>query len=326
MAKDVAKLAIDLVRNEVPANFSEKDANEVLRSAFVEIVGTDKPDYRTFRRHKVEIFEILEEALVVLLTEGIEEQFSEFAEIRNLAFGDTNVFDVEDPHLFKVAVISDGNSNLRRQRLDTGTFQVDTRVKGVKIYEEFLRFLAGRIDWVKMVGKVAKSYNVDLATEVYSAIYNSFNQLTAPFALNSAYTEGALIDLAQHVSASAGGADITVYGTKQALAKVVPSQISLNMIDGRNRLGYFGTVAGMELREIKQAHSAGTFSYAIDNNFLLVIPHAGDQRIVKIVNEGTAIIQEIANGSADQSMEYMFTMKNGVAVIPTIKYGIYRLA
>lgn len=322
---DVAKLAIDLVKGTL-GNYSKDQANEVLRSAFVEIVGTDKPDFKTFRRHKVEIFEILEEALQVLVSDGLESQFQDLAEVRNLNYGDTNVFTVEDASLFKVAVISDGTNNLRRQRLDNGEFTVAVKTKGIKIYEEFLRFLAGRIDWVRMVEKVAKSYTQDLAKEVYSAVYNSFSSLSAPFAVNAAYTESALIEIAQHVEASAGGASVVIFGTKQALAKVTPSVISDNMRDKKNQAGFYGVVAGYELREIKQAHTAGTFDWAIDNNFLLIVPQLND-KFVKIVNEGEARIVEQAGGqTADQSMEYLFTLKTGVAVVPAMKYGIYRLA
>jgi hypothetical protein len=201
--KDVVKLAIDTYKGNL-GNFSAASANDVLRSAIFEIAGTDKLDAKALRRNKVAIFEILEETLSVLISEGMENQFGDFAEIRNLELGDTNVFQVPNRDLFKVATISEGNGNLRRQRLDSGEFTVSTMNKGVKIYEEFTRFLAGRIDWNAMIDRVAKSYNQQMAEEVYTALYNSFNQLTATYGVSAAYNEAQLIELAQHVEAAAG--------------------------------------------------------------------------------------------------------------------------
>lgn len=323
MNKDVVKLGIDLYKGTT-GEFSKEQSAEALRSALLEINGGKIP-YKDFRRNKIELFEIIEEMLQILVVEGITNQFDQFAEVRNLNWGDTNVFTVANQDLFKVAVISDGNNNLRRQRLDNGEFSVPVKTKGVKIYDELYRFLSGRIDWVEMVNRVAKSYNVQLATEVYDAIYNSFSALTAPYALSSAFSEASLIDMAQHVEA-ATGASVSIYGTKKALSKITTAQYSDNMIDKKNNLGFLGTISGYEMREIKQAHKPGTQEFAINDSFLLIVPNL-DDKFVKIVNEGDALIQETQGGTnADQSLEYVFTMKSGIAVVPAAKYGVYRIA
>lgn len=323
--KDVVKLAIDLYKGSL-GNFSKEEANEVLRKALIDIAGGKETlTFKDFRRHKVEFFEILEEALSVLVSEGLENQFGDFAEVRNLAWGDTNVFTVPDTKLFPVAVISDGNFNIRKNRLDTGEFTVPTVTRGVAIYEELYRFLSGRIDWVEMVNRVSKSFETEMANEVYNAIYNSFDSLSAPYAVSGAYNEAELTELAQHVEA-ATGSNVLIFGTKMALSKVKPSDVSDNMRDTKNRIGYYGMINGYEMREIKQAHKPGTHEFAIDNNFLLVVPEA-DNKMVKIVNEGEALILENPGGiNADQSLEYVFTMKSGVGIVKSFEYGIYKLA
>lgn len=328
--QDVVKLAIDTYKGSL-GTYSKEQANEVLRKALIEANGgVEKIDYKSMRKNKAEIFEILEETLSILVAEGIDTQFSDFAEIRNLSAGDTNVFRIPNHELFKVATIADGHNSLRRQRLDSSEMTVGVSTKGVKIYEEFHRFLAGRIDWVDMVNRVARSYNQQVSNDVYSAIYNSFSVLTAPFSLSSAYNESSLIDMAQHVEAAAGGAGVTVFGTKKSLAKVATDAstkfVSNDMMNQRQKLGYFGTVAGMELREIKQAHDVGTFNWAINDSFLLVVPNVGD-KFVKIVNEGDAIIvDQDGSNRADFQMDYTFIMKSGIAVMKSAQYGIFRLS
>jgi hypothetical protein len=319
---EIVKLSLDLYKGQV-TNYSAKESNEVLRKALVELAGGNETiTYKQFRKVKPEFFEILEEMITPIVVEGLENQFSDFAEIRNLAWGETNVFHVENSALFKVATIADGTGNLRRQRIDNGEFTVDTKTKGVKIYEELYRFLAGRIDWVSLVNKVAKSYQLQIANDVYDALYGSFSKLNSTYGVSSAYDETKLVELAQHVEAGTG-ANVIILGTKAALSKVAPSVVGDASKDARNKMGFYGEFNGFELREIKQAHKAGTDTFAIDNNFLLVVPTL-DNKLVKIVNEGDALIEE-GQATADKSKEYEFLMKSGVAVVSSTKYGIYKL-
>lgn len=325
MAKDLVTLMIDTYKG-VNTEFSKDKSNDIILTELREKAGIPdgKIDYKTFRRHKVDLFEVIEEALTELIQEGLEDQFSQFAEVRNLNWGDTNVFTVKDRDLFKVATISDGNGNLRRQRIDNGEFSVTGETRGVKIYEEMYRLLAGRVEWNEMVDRVARSYNQEIARLVYEAIHGSFSSLGANYKHSGAFALADFTRIVQHVEASTG-ANVVAYGTKSALAKVDPAVVSDNMKDARNELGFYGVVNGVELREIKQAHKPGTENFMIDD-FLLIVPTV-DDKMVKIVNEGEAVIQDNPMGqSADMSQEYLFTMKTGVAVVSSAKYGIFDLA
>jgi hypothetical protein len=321
---DVVKLAIDLHKGSL-GSYSKEQATETLRMALIEANGgSDKITPKSFRNNP-QIFQILEEALDVLLVEGLEDQFDEFVEVRNLNWGDSNTFTVEDSKLFNVAVVADGNGNLRKQRLDNGEMTVKTKTRAVAIYEELHRLMAGRIDWSKMVERVAMSYNNKIKTEIYDAIYNSYDNLTAPYQVTGTFAEADLSTLIAHVEAGTGQ-DAVIYGTKAALGKVSTAQISDNMKDARNQLGYYGVFNGTEMVEIRQAHKAGSTNFAINDSFLLVVPRTPD-KMVKLVLEGESLIQETPAGvNADMSGEYAFIKKSGVGVLASSEYGIYRLA
>lgn len=324
MAKELVKMAIDAYKGNI-GEFSKDQVNETIRKALIDLNGgSDKITDKSFRKHP-ELFEFLEETLQALVTEGLTNQFEGFADVRNIPFGAQNVFHIPNNELFRVATISDGNGNLRRQRIDSKEITVTTKWRGVKIYEELSRIMAGIVDWAELVNRVARSFNQQIANEVYEAIYDSFSDLNATYAISGTYSETALLDLAQHVEASTG-ANVVIYGTKKALSKVTTAQYSDNMLDRKNALGYLGVIGGYEMREIKQAHKPGTDTFAINDSFLLVVPDLND-RMVKIVNEGEARIKEV-NGTmnADMSQEYFFGMKTGIAVVAAAKYGIYRLA
>lgn len=326
MANELVKMAVDLAKGST-AEFSKEQVNESLRQKFIEINGgSDKLTYKTFRKHAPDIFEIIEEALDVLVSDYIDEQFADFVEVKNLALGDKNLFTIKQRQLFKVAKIAAGNNDLRKQRLDNGSLSVDTDWYGVALYEEFERFLAGRISWTEMVANVATSMNVKIATDIYKAIYASFTSLGAVYKKQGAFDESEFVKMAQHIQ-SATGAKPVVYGTLVALQKAVPSVISDNMRDKKNELGYYATVAGIDLREIKQVHEAGSDNtFAIADDFLLLVP-SGSEKLVKMVIEGEALVKEVAGqDKKDDTIEYEFRKKFGIAVLNATRYGIYKLA
>lgn len=329
MEKDLIKLAVDLAKGTVK-NYSKDEANEALRKAFAELLKFSdedgKIDRKTFRRNKVEIFEILEEIINETLHEGLENQFDGFAEYRNLAWGDTNLFKVPANNIFRVALVSDGNGNIRRQRLRDGQeFTVSLDTYAIKVGEDFHRFLAGRVDWAEFMQGIAESFRRDLTQRIYDAVYNSFGAYGATYHQNltEAPTEDDLVELAMHIEARTGE-KVAIYGTKLALRKLAPSKVTEAMNDARNKTGYYGEIAGIELREIPQSHVYGKDEFAIDNNFILLLPQNPD-KMVKVVNEGDAIIQDQAGGlTADMMQEYFVANRFGIAVITSKVYGFVK--
>lgn len=327
MEKDMIKLAVDLAKGKVQ-NYSANEANETLRKAFADLMefsleGDGKIDRKTFRRHKVEIFEILEEIINETLHEGLENQFDGFAEYRNLAWGDTNLFKVPANNIFRVALVSDGNGNIRRQRLRDGQeFSVSLDTYAIKVGEDFHRFLAGRVDWAEFMDGIAESFRKDLTQRIYEAVYNSFGQYGATYhnRFSNGFTEDDLVEMAMHIEARTGE-KVAVYGTKLALRKLAPSNITEAMKDARNKTGYYGEIAGIELREIQQSHKYGSDEFAIANDFVLLLPQNTD-KMVKVVNEGDAIIQDINGGqTSDMMQEYFIANKFGISIITSKVYG-----
>lgn len=321
---ELTKLAVDIAKGQV-TNFSKDEANEVLRKELIALNGgSDKITPKSFRKHP-ELFEILEEALDILIVEGLTDQFDSFVETVVLDWGDTKVFTIEENRLFDVAIVSDGNGDIRRDRLDSGEITIKTQTLGIAVYEELHRMMAGRVDFAKLVENVARSYNNKIKNEVYNALYNSFDGLSATYGVTGTFTEANLANLIAHVEAGTG-AEAMILGTKQALGKITNAELSDSLRDKKAQLGYYGVFQGTEMVEIKQAHKAGTDTFAIDNNFLMVLPKSVDNKFVKLVLEGESIIEETTEGRKDMQREYTFIKKAGFAVISSSKYGIYRLA
>lgn len=332
MRKDIVKLAVDLANNKVQ-NFSAQESNDTLRKAFADLMefSLDEKgtiDRKTFRKHKTDIFEILEEVINETLNEGLKSQFDGFAEYRNLAWGDENLFTTPAEQNFHVALISDGNSNLRRQRLKDGTeFKVSLDTYGIKIGEDFHRFLAGRVQWAELMAGIAESFKRDLTQRIAKAVMDSYGQYNATYhnTFTGGIDEQELLEMAMHIEARTGSKPV-VYGTKLALRKLAPADgfVTDAMRDERNRNGYYSTVAGLDLREIEQSHEYGTDNFVIDNNFLLLLPENAD-KMVKVINEGDAIIQDQAGGqTSDMMQEYFIANRFGIAIICTKAFGFVK--
>ena len=331
---EVVRLAVDLAMGRVQ-KFSIADSNDALRLAFAKLMEFSSEDMesgkivisrQTMRKYKADIFEILEVVINETLQEGLKSQFDGFAEYRNLAWGDENLFVTPAEQIYRVALVSDGNGNIRRQRLRDGQeFSVSLDTYAIKIGEDFHRFLAGRVEWADLMAGIAESFKRDMTQRIYQAILSSYGKYNSTYHFSGTLTEDDLVELAMHIKARTGE-DCAVYGTKLALRKLAPNAITEDMKNRRNEVGYYGTIAGIDLREIEQSHKYGTDEFAIDNNMVLVLPQNSD-KMVKVVNEGDAIIQDQNGGiTSDMMKEYFIANRFGVSVICTKVFGFVKMA
>lgn len=321
------------VNGTLPKQFSQESEvtpDEALRVAFNQIMGLADDNKviskKVLREHKVEIFAILEEIVQVTVHEGLTDILEGFVEYRNLALGDTNEFIVPDNKFFRVATISDGNGNLRRQRMRDGqSYQVPVHIKGVKIYEEFVRWMAGRIDFLEMIRIVGESMVKEVKAEIYATVLTNFREGGAGTIYRQTISAGVptekdVLTMAKHLEAKTG-AKVVIYGSALAL-----SNLDIKYQDNasnalRNEQGFYGKVAGIEVVEIPPMHEIGTDDFIFEDDAILFLPQTGD-KMVKVVNEGEAfILDSDPTQRADLQAEYLLTQKMGIAVIPSSKFG-----
>lgn len=320
-----------------------EDANNKIREVMFEVLGIDATSDRraikqAIRRHKTEVFEVIEETVENLLVSGwgANPFFNEFVEIRNMADGDTNEFLVEDDVILTVSDISGNHHNLLRQRLTEGeTFRVKTSWYGAKIYSEYELFMAGRIDWAKFVQKIYEAFDKKVNDMVYEAVMSAGDQIIpkSQFVKTGQLTTDTkddLITLIEDVQAATGD-EVVIMGTKSALSKLNAvtdvDWISNSMKEERHTTGRVGIWEGTRLVEIPQAFAPNdTSKKLVDNTKLLIMPVA-DNRFVKMFNEGEAVMREIGNGDTnmDMTIEYEYMRKMGVATIIGKLFGVWTI-
>jgi len=324
----LVQLARDIYKNRFNhREYSKNDASDVLRNALIDMNGGTKLDFKSFRRNKVEMFEIIEEILENTVLEGLPDDnfFSHFVEYKNLALGDKNSFYIPDNTMLVVSEIADGTSALRRQRIDRGTdVSIATSWKGVKIYEHLSRLLAGRVDFNEMLEALEKAFRIKINNDAYDAFIGSFTSLPADFTKNGSFDEDNLIDVIEHVEA-ATGKQALIAGTMKALRKVTTAVISDSAKEDVYKMGYFGSFNGTPMARIKQVHNVGGYSFKLAENDIYVV--TTDEKPVKFVTEGEVrIVDSDALNNADLTQDYFSATRYGAGVVITDLYGKYEIS
>ena len=318
---------IDSASKGMSTKYAQADMETQLREQLVKTFGKANPSYIEVARNSQsgEFFAILEETLGDATSQALTIAMP-FAEIKNVGWGDSPRFEIENSDFFDVVTIATGNGNIRRQRLENDFITIPTIAYGIKIFDNFKRFLAGRVDWSKMIAKVSASYVKHMRELTWSALYAStpvngnaiFNVNDAGgFDIESTYT------MAEHVQAENMNSDIVFMGTRQALRDMAPIIATPEAQKDLYEMGYYKTAEGYNLVPVDQMHVKNTFDFLLSNKQIMVLP-ADVGSIVKILEEGTPIITDKAIGeNADMSVEHMFYVEAGVAVVTGRKYGKY---
>ena len=322
---------------------SKAEANDKIREIFSEICGIDKDSKRAeirkaIRRHKIDLFEVIEEVIPNLLQTGWQTNpfFAQFVDYRNLNEGDTNVFYTEDNTILNVSRVAQGNWDLKRQRLGRGQrYAVPVEAYAVAIYAEFERLMSGVEDWAKLVAKVAEAFQMKINNALYTATIGAYqslpssSQFVKTIDFSSAATARDTLNILIEDVQTATGLPVAILGVRSALAKLRKiddvNWISNGMKQELYETGELGYWEGTPLIKIPQVFLPGTTTRAIDINGtnLMVMPISADNKFIKFVNEGDAMIREINDGIDNQDMtsEYMYVQKFGIATVIGYLFG-----
>lgn len=330
--KNLIKMVVDARTGHVAGDYSVNDTMETLRQALIEANGgSTKLDYRAIRDGKCNgLFSIVEEIINKTVIEGLPDScpLFDYIEWRNLKEGDTNVFELKDKGVFIVSDIAQGTQGLRRQRLAGGEeITVKTKLKGIKIYEELRRILAGRVDFNDLIDKVSVAFQKKISEDAYNAVVTAFDGLVAPYTTGVAgsFDEDKLTEIIDHVEAATGQKAVII-GSKQAVRKItgVKGADSNSAKEDLYAMGHYGHFYTTPIVTMQNGHKTGTTDFILNNDLYIV---AGDEKFIKAATEGeTLIINGDALHNADLSQEYLMAMAYGMKAVLCEQMGIYKLA
>lgn len=326
MAKltNLQKLSLDVCRGSVE-KYSVKDGSDAIRAQILEAMGTQEWDVYKFQQNKFEVYRILSEAITVALAEMTLGKYNDWVEYKDLALGDTVEFYIPNTDLFEVGYVADGTNQMRRQRIVNKKLAMSGFPLGIKVYEEFLSFMMGRVDWAELVRRAAASLDYKLSEIIVKQIEKAYNGLDSKYVKTGSFNEDELVDLVQRVEAKTGQ-KCTIFGSKKALTKIrqgVGAILSANDKEDIRNHGFVTLLHGTPVIEIPQVLDKND-NYALKDDMLFVIPN-GDTKMVKLGFEGDAYIYEVQDPATrmDQALEYMITRRVQIGVAKANYYGVY---
>lgn len=316
---------------EKEKTFNKNLIDEAIRQTGLNIEVTQS----TFARHTVvrdSLFALVSEVLATIIPETILDQFANFAEVRNVAWGDNLNFRVPTPGLFVVSKLSNGQRIGEPQRLYDSNYILTPVNHDVTIQEDLYRVLTGQLNWGEWITRIGISVQTAITTEIYAKLTNSYDNLNASFK-ETGFDMDSFVQLAQRVSAANMGAKAVVFGTQVALSKVIPSADFskypyLGIGEEWAREGFMTRFAGVDMFLIDQRLVANdpNYNFAISDDMLYVIS-VGTDKPVKIGFEGEPIVNQLQpQQTADSTFVYSYQHRWAADLITSAKYGLIKLA
>ena len=341
------KLMLDTANGTFEDGISAKEASAKIVSMFKEIIGVDehasKAEVRkAIKRNQQVLFDLIEEVVPNLLQTGWQENpfFNEFVETKNIDIGDKNVFYTEDETLLTVSKVSGNHWDIDRQRLGKGaSYSVETSWYGIAVYSEYERLLTGAEDFATFVNKLYEAVDKYVNESIYQAMLSASEQLPGGTDGNGQWVKTGALDAAEKIKflqliedvQMATGMEVVIMGTKTALSRLEAMQdinwISEDMKVARNTTGKIGFWEGIRLVEIKQGFKLNdTTARLVDDKQLLIMP-VGDNRFIKVVNEGQPEMRQVNDNTTnlDMTYDYRYMWKMGVGVQIGLLFGVYNI-
>lgn len=343
-----SKLMLDTANANFEEGIDAKSANEKIVSMFKQIIGCDEKSTKAeirkaIRKNQQVLFDLIEEVVPNLLQSGWQDNpfFNEYVEVKNIDIGDQNVFYTEDETILSVSKVSGNHWDIDRQRLGKGaSFSVATSWYGIAIYSEYERLLTGAEDFATFVTKLYEAVDRFVNESIYQAFCDAAEKLPGGASGAGQWVKTGALDAAAKDTfmtliedvQMATGMDVVIMGTKSALMKLEGMQdinwVSNDMKVERNTTGRIGFFEGIRLVELKQGFRLNDTTNRLINDKQLFIMPTGDNKFVKLVNEGQPEMRQVNDNTTnlDMTYDYRYMFKMGVAVMIGLRFGVWNIA
>lgn len=329
----------DLIRHAshrtAPENFSVSDVEGALREEIRKLVGT----YNLYRRNKLELFELIQEAVDDVLPNKIVAVLGAFAEVQQFAQGDRPVFKTRLGRQRAKQFITRAtpSGTYETFRLDSGSFEIGMDSYGGGVHVDFERYLDGLDSLMELYDIVIEGLSDKIYELVQNMLLASWDSTRPAANLKQAayFDTDLMIELANTVSAYGSPVifcspqfaatmhnGMTYVVDKAGGTQEVYLVPDADVIERRTR-GYIGVFHGTPVVVLPQSFvDENNTQFVINPRVAYIIP-AGKEKIVKIGFEGQTIVKDWEN-KGDNSMEIMVYKKMGAAIITPLNYwGIY---
>jgi hypothetical protein len=321
----VKQVMLDALAKEPSAKYEEASPDDVLRNALYEALGTKNPTAMDLKSYKMQDFyAVMSEVVGNEVSDTLEREFA-FAEYANVALGDLRDFELMSPELFDVGITAKGNGDIEVQRITNGHVRISTDQMAIRFAVPFMRWASGRTDFEWLKNKVVNSYVNKVRELIYKA-YMTTATYNDDANFNIADTSGLdatnINKLADRVSGANGNVPVVIMASKAFIRSYAgQNALSDRALDEIRENGYVTMSDGNILMPMAPVLDADD-NFVFDDATAIIEPLNGD-KAVKIVEEGTTLIDEIVNTEGNMAKQHTFIKMIGVGVASATKRGRY---
>lgn len=328
-----------------PSKFSNKDVKDTLREEIHSIAS----DYNSYRRNKLDLFEIMQEAYDDILPAYVENFMGSFAEIKTVANGQKATFvRKKGRQRAKQFITQVGLSGVYEAfRLDKDTFELGGHAIGGAAYIDFERYICGDEDISESAEILLEGIEEAIMGEIQRALIASVNAEDRPAKnvyIGAGFDADAMADLCA-VAKTYGGGSAAIFAAPEFVAAMGPDAIGLPIyginadgmvvrgngaatpvyspkdINDIASTGYVTSFRGNPIIQMPQSYTDETNTTTQINPALAYIFPTGGEKVVKIVLEGPTQVDDFKN--RDRSIEIEAYKKVGVAILTNHNWCVY---
>ncbi len=325
-----------------PTKFSVSDVRESLKAEISKIAN----DYNSYRRNKLDLFEILQEAYTEILPQYVESFMGKFAEIKTVDDGKKAQFvRKRGRQRAKQFITQVGLSGVYESfRLDKDTFEVSGTAIGGAAYIDFERYICGDEDISESTEILLEGIQEAIMGQIQRSLIAATNAEDRPAKnvyVGAGFDADAMKRLCSVARSYSNGGGATIFASPEFVDAMGADVIAQPVFAGTHASGYAGATPVYSPKDINDIANTGYItsfrgnpivlmpqSYTDETNEVTTINPglayifpSGGEKVVKVVFEGPTRVDEFKN--RDRSFEIEAYQKVGVAILSNHNWCIY---
>jgi len=305
--------------------YTSAEKNEALRNAFKELVPDGKNRYKSFRKNKNEIFELVEENVDEILPKRVDDAYGGFVEYQMLDQGQKPKFKTKKGKRGLLNFITKVGLGgvIERTRLDVDYINMTMEAYGGAVYVEFERFLDGVVDWTDLINAIIDGIMEKINLQIQTTLIASFTGLSANMKVQAnAFIPTQMGQLITNVQSYGDNVVIFCTPTFAGTIEETPGFVSDMDRTERREFGRIGKFRGASVIVLPNAFADDTNTSKVLSDQYAIIVATNESKIVKIAFEGETIVRETEN--ADMSIDFESYRKFGIAIVYSNWYCMYK--
>ena len=305
--------------------YTSAEKNEALRNAFKELVPDGKNRYKSFRKNKNEIFELVEENVDEILPKRVDDAYGGFVEYQILDQGQKPKFKTKKGKRGLLNFITKVGLGgvIERTRLDVDYINMTMEAFGGAVYVEFERFLDGVVDWTDLINAIVDGIMEKINLQIQTTLIASFTGLSANMKVQAnAFVPSQMGQLITNVQSYGDNVVIFCTPTFAGTIEETPGFVSDMDRTERREFGRIGKFRGASVIVLPNAFADDTNTSKVLSDQYAIIVATNESKIVKVAFEGETIVRETEN--ADMSIDFESYKKFGITIVYSNYYSMYK--